>query len=411
MHRRGSCSYPGVTTHPVDGDQGSWGAPVCVGDACEFATIRATVGDKLIFKYPAGQGSVFRLPTAHHYAECVFGDGGVRLAGPDDGASEGGFVYEIAERDRNSELLVRLVPGHAPYPKVPLGQALCDFRVARYGLQIVAGTRCLRQVSPHTSLSGPTLCTVPPRVWRVAPKRARRFRRERSCACRSGAQLAAEGDACSKGQKIRVVVDDFQPATLSEVVSLVTSGTYRSEEEAQHLIARLWSLEAGCPTSSLGFYQGDAERAALRCRADAMSMLGFVFRKRPAADVARSEAYYNRALELHPGHCEAWSYKGMLMLDHGSLSDAVSAYNSLADLAESTAAQGAGVAALSPHPDAHICRDALVALQDKWHEKGWCFPPNQKASPCDGYSAAARVSGLGLAVLMTLPLLLLVRPV
>ncbi|KAJ1486872.1 hypothetical protein T484DRAFT_1788251, partial [Baffinella frigidus] len=99
------------------------------------------------------------------------------------------------------------------------------------------------------------------------------------------------------------------------------------------------------------------------CRADAYSLLGFVFRKKPSSDATRSEKYYNEALEIHPGHCEAWSYKGELYLDQGSLEDASAAYTSLSNLAASTAASGAG------QPRGCVCC-LFVALEPRRLNRG-----------------------------------------
>jgi len=330
-----ACTYPGAKTHLVDGNSGAWGTPACSGGpACAYASFKATVGDTIVFKYAAGH-DVVKLPTIHHYSECVFGDGDVTLGGSGDGAGAEGFMYVITEADRNSELLM----------------------------------------------------------------------------------ASSKSGACANGQRVRVVVDDFEKGTLAEAVALVGAGAYSTEEEAQHLIARLWSFEASCPTSALGFYQGDTARATTRCRADAYSLLGFVFRKKPSSDATRSEKYYNEALEIHPGHCEAWSYKGELYLDQGSLEDASAAYTSLSNLAASTAASGAGNAQLSQNPDAPICAAALASLQGKWRARGWCPPPGALAVPCPGEEfpggsggqRAARPAA-ALALLLLLPLLMLARP-
>lgn len=48
------------------------------------------------------------------------------------------------------------------------------------------------------------------------------------------------------------------------------------------------------------------------------------------------------AVQLYNALVEAWSYKGELCLDQGSLEDASAAYTSLSNLAVSTAASGAG---------------------------------------------------------------------
>ena len=73
-------------------------------------------------------------------------------------------------------------------------------------------------------------------------------------------------------------------------------------------------FEDHCPTPALGFYEGNRAWASERCQADAYSLLGLVYRKRPQPDIARAEVYYHKALDLVPTHCEAMGYLGELYL-------------------------------------------------------------------------------------------------
>ena len=49
-------------------------------------------------------------------------------------------------------------------------------------------------------------------------------------------------------------------------------------------------FEDHCPTPALGFYEGNRDWAQKRCKADAYSLLGFVYRKRLVVLVARALA-------------------------------------------------------------------------------------------------------------------------
>ena len=105
---------------------------------------------------------------------------------------------------------------------------------------------------------------------------------------------------------------------------------------------------------------GDAEAAQQRCRADALALLGLLYRKSPAPlhNVTRALHYYAAALALLPSHCVAAAYLAELHVDAGDLERASTATTTLATLA-----QAQGTAA---------CRQAQEVLHSRWSLKGWC---------------------------------------
>jgi len=160
---------------------------------------------------------------------------------------------------------------------------------------------------------------------------------------------------------VLVSIDDFKQGTLAEAIDLVNKEAYKTEEGADHLIERIWCFEDHCPAPALGFYEGNQAWASERCRADAYSLLGFVYRKRPQPDVARAESYYHKALELVPAHCEAAGYLGELYLQTRDFEKASATFLRLQTLAESqkTAA----------------CDGSLATLREAWALLAWCPPP------------------------------------
>jgi len=62
--------------------------------------------------------------------------------------------------------------------------------------------------------------------------------------------------------------------------------------------------------------------------------LGFVYRKRPKAQIWRAEEYYKKALELVPTHCEAAGYMGELYVQIQDFQQSSSAFLILQNLAE-----------------------------------------------------------------------------
>jgi len=188
--------------------------------------------------------------------------------------------------------------------------------------------------------------------------------------------------ACAGGQRVLVSVDDFKQGTLAEAIDLVEKETYKTEEGAIHLIERIWCFEDHCPTPALGFYEGNLEWAKQRCKADAYSLLGFVYRKRPNAQIERAEEYYKKALELVPQHCEATSYMGELYIQISDFEQASATFTRLESLetAEKTAA----------------CANSLDQLRAAWAKQGWCPPPANAKTACVGSESGAERTGAGL---------------
>jgi len=204
--------------------------------------------------------------------------------------------------------------------------------------------------------------------------------------------LASSRDsACSKGQRVLVSVDDFKQGTLAEALDLINNKkSYETEEGAIALIERIWCFEDHCPMPAMGFYEGNEAWSKERCKADAYSLLGFVYRKRPKAQIQRAEEYYKKALELVPEHCEATEYMGELYIQMNDFTTASATFTRLQALkdSENTAA----------------CANSLTLLQEAWNTQGWCPPPVNSKTACVGSSSAASSS----AVMMTLSSLLLV---
>lgn len=190
-----------------------------------------------------------------------------------------------------------------------------------------------------------------------------------------------------------VSVDDFKQGTLSEAIELVEQESYNTEAGAVKLIERIWCFEDHCPTPALGFYEGNLAWATERCKADAYSLLGFVYRKRPSPQIARAEMYYKKALELVPAHCEATGYMGELYTQIDDFEKASTTYLRLQDLAESekTAA----------------CTQSLETLRSAWDNKMWCPPPMASRSACvDSASTASASQHSGLVLVFSLGLVL-----
>ena len=183
--------------------------------------------------------------------------------------------------------------------------------------------------------------------------------------------------ACSRGQRVLISVDDFKQGTLAEVIDLVDNKkAYTTEEGAIAVIERIWCFEDHCPAPAMGWYEGNAQWSKVRCKADAYSLLGFVYRKRPKPQVRRAEEYYKKALELVPQHCEATSYMGELYIQVEKFEQASETYARLLSLvaSEKTAA----------------CEKALKGLGNAWTDKGWCPPPANSKKPCFVSSRAVR---------------------
>jgi tetratricopeptide (TPR) repeat protein len=208
---------------------------------------------------------------------------------------------------------------------------------------------------------------------------------------------SSRAGACKGGQRVLVSVDDFKQGTLAEALHLIDLKTYETDEGARHLIERIWCFEDHCPTPAMGWYEGNAEWAKARCVADAYSLLGFVYRKKPSPELQRAEKYYKKALELVPQHCEATSYMGEFYLQTSDLPKASDTYLRLEALADTQKSEA--------------CKVSLRALQAAWNKKGWCPPAdaNSKAAatPCAGQASAAahlssQASGLVLSALLLL---------
>lgn len=310
-----SCSYDGPKTIMVDGKDGNWGTKDCangqqrrktlgytgeshetftMSSLCQYAPIKVTVGDVLVFKMSSASDTVFALPSQWHYAECNFTD--APLAGdllPADASSTASeFRYTVRASDKNKRLYL-------------------------------ASSRAL---------------------------------------------------ACAAGQRVLVSVDDFKQGTLAEALELVKQTSYQTTEGAQSLIERIWCFEDHCPTPALGFYEGNLEWATARCKADAYSLLGFVYRKMPQPQISRAEAYYTKALDLVPTHCEATEYMGELYLQVNDFDKASATFSRLQALtqSENTAA----------------CKASLELLQNEWAKKEWCPPPFNTRSSCVQTSSA-----------------------
>jgi len=181
--------------------------------------------------------------------------------------------------------------------------------------------------------------------------------------------------ACSAGQRVLVSVDDFKQGTLAEVVHLINTKTYNTEKGAVELIERIWCFEDHCPMPAMGFYEGNAEWSKERCKADAFSLLGFVYRKRPVPQIQRAEMYYKKALALVPTHCEATEYMGELYIQIGDFATASTTFTRLESLeaSEKTAA----------------CTNSLGLLQAAWNKEGWCPPPVNSKTACMGSASAS----------------------
>lgn len=211
------CTYPGPETIMVDGSVGTWGTKDCAqrrkmlaaytGEShesftmsamCQYAPLKVTVGDVVVFKKASPSDDVFMLPSQWHYAVCNFTDGGSVLPA-DASSSDTELRYTIRPEDKDKRLY--------------LG--------------------------------------------------------------------SSRADACSMGQRILISVDDFKQGTLAEALDLLNKKEYETEEGAQNMIERIWCFEDHCPTPALGFYEGNLEWAKERCVADAYSLLGFVYRKKP----------------------------------------------------------------------------------------------------------------------------------
>lgn len=202
--------------------------------------------------------------------------------------------------------------------------------------------------------------------------------------------------ACAAGQRVLVSVDDFKQGTLAEALDLVKQKRYQTTEGAAVLIERIWCFEDHCPTPALGFYEGNLEWATARCKADAFSLLGFVYRKMPQPQVSRAEGYYKKALELVPTHCEATEYMGELYLQVNDFDKASATFSRLQELTEVE--------------DTTACRASLELLKSEWAKRAWCPPPlNTKTACVQTSSAASRLSfafSLCLALALTTTLLL-----
>ena len=137
------------------------------------------------------------------------------------------------------------------------------------------------------------------------------------------------------------------------------------------MIERIWCFEDHCPTAALGYYEGNIAWATERCEADANSLLGLVYRKRPQPQLQRAEFYYHKALALAPQHCEAASYMDELYLQTDDLPQASLAYARLQSLVASM--------------DTLLCAQVLRQLTGHWTSKGWCPPSSavgSSTSPC-----------------------------
>lgn len=174
--------------------------------------------------------------------------------------------------------------------------------------------------------------------------------------------------ACAGGQRILVSVDDFKQGTLAEALDLIDKKTYETEDGANHLVERIWCWEDHCPTPALGFYEGNMQWAKQRCVADAYSLLGFVYRKRPNKQVERAEKYYKKALELVPTHCEATSYMGELYVQ---INDFAQATDTWLKLDSMTAAQNTAA-----------CISSKKDLEEAWKQHGWCPSATPTKRPC-----------------------------
>lgn len=318
------CTYPGPETIMVDGSVGTWGTKDCAqrrkmlaaytGEShesftmsamCQYAPLKVTVGDVVVFKKASPSDDVFMLPSQWHYAVCNFTDGGSVLPA-DASSSDTELRYTIRPEDKDKRLY--------------LG--------------------------------------------------------------------SSRADACSMGQRILISVDDFKQGTLAEALDLLNKKEYETEEGAQNMIERIWCFEDHCPTPALGFYEGNLEWAKERCVADAYSLLGFVYRKKPKPEIRRAETYYRKALELVPKHCEATSYMGELYIqinDFEQASDTLLGLQSLA-ASEKTAA----------------CTSSLAALEEAWKTRGWCPPPANLKTPCLDSAAYATTASGGVAVVAAL---------
>jgi len=196
--------------------------------------------------------------------------------------------------------------------------------------------------------------------------------------------LASSRDsACMNGQRVLVSVDDFKQGTLAEAIELVEQEVYKTEAGAVHLIERIWCFEDHCPTPALGFYEGNLNWAKARCRADAFSLLGFVYRKRPQPQIKRAREYYEKALALVPEHCEATGYLGELFLQIQDFEEASATFLRLQALAESE--------------KTGACEQSVQTLRNAWVETGWCPPPVNSRSSCEAQDTAVVSAGNRLA--------------
>ena len=120
-----TCTYTGPETIMIDGQEGVWSTRDCarrkaatcrlaaytgethervpMTDMCQYAAVKATVGDVLVFKKSAPTDDVYALPSQWHYARCNFTDGGATLP-LDDTSSASVQRYTIRESDRNRRL-------------------------------------------------------------------------------------------------------------------------------------------------------------------------------------------------------------------------------------------------------------------------------------------------------------------
>ena len=186
---------------------------------------------------------------------------------------------------------------------------------------------------------------------------------------------SSDAQMCSMGQRVRVEVEAFQHGNLEAVLGMLENEAYTSALGAQVMLEKLWCTVEHCPQSAVSYYRADGEAAEQRCEADSYSLLGFVARKRPSPNLTASRAYYERAIQIMPTHCEAHAYLGELFLQADDFTSATEQYHRLEK-----------VTASSESPSG--CASAFESLQLAWNDKGWCAPPHAKQEGCS--SSAGR---------------------